>query len=97
MLYCVRPTMLAKPDHLYLSPNGKSVISPADREWVGLGGLAVVEASWARLDEVPFNKIRSPHERLRKRLRYRTLSCACADGILIFSTILDRYQSCQLW
>lgn len=48
----------------YPSPNGKSVISPADREWVGLGGLAVVEASWARLDEVPFSKIRSPHERL---------------------------------
>ncbi|KAH8088491.1 hypothetical protein HD553DRAFT_268669 [Filobasidium floriforme] len=47
-----------------LTPNGKSTISPADREWVGLGGLAVVEASWARLDEVPFAKIRSPHERL---------------------------------
>lgn len=47
-------------------PNGKSTISPADREWVGLGGLAVVEASWARLDEVPFAKIRSPHERLRE-------------------------------
>lgn len=51
-------------DIIFKSPNGKSVISPADREWVELGGLAVVEASWARLDEVPFNKIRSPHERL---------------------------------
>lgn len=45
-------------------PNGRSPISPADREYVGVGGLAVVECSWARLDEVPFNKIRSPHERL---------------------------------
>ena len=27
-------------------------------------GLAVVECSWARLDEVPFNRISSPHERL---------------------------------
>jgi pre-rRNA-processing protein TSR3 len=26
----------------------------------------VVECSWARLEEVPFNKISSPHERLRK-------------------------------
>lgn len=30
-----------------------------------MSGLAVVECSWARLDEVPFNKIKSPYERLR--------------------------------
>jgi pre-rRNA-processing protein TSR3 len=41
-------------------------ISPADREIIINGGLAVVECSWARLDDVPFNKIASPHERLRE-------------------------------
>ncbi|KAG7089788.1 hypothetical protein E1B28_011439 [Marasmius oreades] len=47
-----------------VSPKGIQVVSPADREIVLQGGLAVVECSWARLDDVPFNKIASPHERL---------------------------------
>ncbi|KAF9051746.1 hypothetical protein BJ165DRAFT_1413728 [Panaeolus papilionaceus] len=49
---------------IVVSPKGKSVVSPADREIILAGGLAVVECSWARLDDVPFNKIASPHERL---------------------------------
>ncbi|KAI9221113.1 hypothetical protein BC828DRAFT_347541 [Blastocladiella britannica] len=47
-----------------LSPEGKKAISPADRDIVLAHGLCVVECSWARLDEVPFNRIRSPHDRL---------------------------------
>lgn len=47
-----------------VSPNGKHVICPDDREIVEEHGAAVVECSWARLDEVPFNKIGGPHERL---------------------------------
>ncbi|KAF8841448.1 DUF367-domain-containing protein [Paxillus ammoniavirescens] len=49
---------------IVISPIGKSVISPADRHIVAKDGLAVVECSWARLDDVPFSKISSPHERL---------------------------------
>ncbi|KDQ53351.1 hypothetical protein JAAARDRAFT_197515 [Jaapia argillacea MUCL 33604] len=49
---------------IVLSPKGTQIVSPADREIVLAGGLAVVECSWARLDDVPFNKISSPHERL---------------------------------
>ena len=45
-------------------PNGKKIISPADNEIISTNGLAVVECSWARLDEVPFGKLRSPNERL---------------------------------
>ena len=51
-----------KPRHP--RPEGTRVISPSDREIVLSGGLAVVECSWARLDDVPFGKIASPHERL---------------------------------
>ncbi|KAJ7634920.1 DUF367-domain-containing protein [Roridomyces roridus] len=47
-----------------LSPKGTRPISPADRSIVLANGLAVVECSWARLDDVPFAKIASPHERL---------------------------------
>ncbi|KAJ7491989.1 DUF367 family protein [Mycena latifolia] len=49
---------------IVVSPKGKQVISPSDREIILKGGLAVVECSWARLDDVPFGKIASPHERL---------------------------------
>lgn len=49
---------------IVVSPKGTSVISPADKEIVEQCGLAVVECSWARLDDVPFSKIASPHERL---------------------------------
>ncbi|KAF8630520.1 hypothetical protein AX15_002866 [Amanita polypyramis BW_CC] len=49
---------------IVVSPKATQVISPADRDLVLKGGLAVVECSWARLDDVPFSKIASPHERL---------------------------------
>lgn len=48
----------------FVRPKGKQVVSPSDRDIVLENGLAVVECSWARLDDVPFNKIASPHERL---------------------------------
>lgn len=47
-----------------VSPNGKGVVCPNDLEIVENYGAAVVECSWARLDEVPFNKIGGKHERL---------------------------------
>lgn len=47
-----------------VSPNGKGVVCPDDREIVESSGAAVVECSWARLDEVPFNKIGGKNERL---------------------------------
>ncbi|ETW84876.1 hypothetical protein HETIRDRAFT_314474, partial [Heterobasidion irregulare TC 32-1] len=49
---------------IVLSPKGTQVVSPADRDTILKAGLAVVECSWARLDDVPFGKIASPHERL---------------------------------
>lgn len=49
---------------IVLTPNATQTLSPADAHIVAENGVAVVECSWARLDEVPFGKLKSPHERL---------------------------------
>ncbi|QLG74413.1 hypothetical protein HG535_0G02960 [Zygotorulaspora mrakii] len=49
---------------IVVSPNGTDVVCPDDKEIVEKHGASVVECSWARLDEVPFNKIGGRHERL---------------------------------
>jgi pre-rRNA-processing protein TSR3 len=47
-----------------LTPSGTRVISPADKDIVRQGGLAVVDCSWAELDKVPFAKLPKGNERL---------------------------------
>ncbi|PNY29475.1 Ribosome biogenesis protein TSR3 [Tolypocladium capitatum] len=47
-----------------ITPNGKQVISPADRDLMDQFGAAVVEASWARTEEIPWNKVGGKCERL---------------------------------
>ena len=49
---------------IVLTPNATQTLSPADARIIAENGVAVVECSWARLDEVPFGKLKSPHERL---------------------------------
>ncbi|KAK4231953.1 hypothetical protein QBC38DRAFT_464980 [Podospora fimiseda] len=47
-----------------ITPNGKSTISPADKPILEQFGAAVVECSWARTQEVQWNKVGGKHERL---------------------------------
>jgi pre-rRNA-processing protein TSR3 len=47
-----------------VSPKAKVVLSPADKDVLEQYGAAVVEASWNRIEEVPFNKIGGPNPRL---------------------------------
>lgn len=47
-----------------VSPKAKSLISPADRPILEQYGAAVVEASWKRIEEVPFGRIGGPNQRL---------------------------------
>lgn len=47
-----------------VSPKAKTIISPADRPLLEQYGAAVVEASWKRIDEVPFSRIGGKCERL---------------------------------
>ena len=47
-----------------ITPNGKQVVSPADRELLDQYGAAVVECSWARVKEVQWGKVGGKCERL---------------------------------
>ncbi|KAF2086225.1 DUF367-domain-containing protein [Saccharata proteae CBS 121410] len=47
-----------------VSPKAKKIISPEDKELLEQYGAAVVEASWKRIDEVPFGRIGGKCERL---------------------------------
>ncbi|KAI2634438.1 hypothetical protein GGS21DRAFT_517788 [Xylaria nigripes] len=47
-----------------ITPNGKHTLSPADRELMDLYGAAVVECSWARTQEVQWNKVGGKCERI---------------------------------
>ena len=49
---------------LVLSPVGTNCVSPSDRDIIESSGLAVVDCSWAKLDETPFARMKSPHPRL---------------------------------
>lgn len=48
----------SKGSGIVLSPSGTATVSPADKDIVLKQGLSVVDCSWARLDEVPFGKLR---------------------------------------
>jgi hypothetical protein len=39
-------------------------VSFQDREIVAAKGVAVVDCSWARIDETPIHKLKTPHPRL---------------------------------
>ena len=54
-----------------LSPNGRSCISREDADLVHTKGLAVVDCSWNRLDQVPFGEVGLP------ALARLLTECAC--------------------
>ncbi|EGO03655.1 hypothetical protein SERLA73DRAFT_83742, partial [Serpula lacrymans var. lacrymans S7.3] len=90
---------------IVVSPKATSIISPADREIVQANGLAVVECSWAKLDDVPFSKIASPHERLLPYLMATNptnygkpwrLNCVEALAAAFYITGFDEYAETLL-
>ncbi|KAL0128883.1 hypothetical protein PUN28_003923 [Cardiocondyla obscurior] len=49
---------------LCLTPVGDKCVTPMDREIVERYGCAVVDCSWSRIDDTPFNKIKTVHPRI---------------------------------
>ena len=55
-LLCMVGETRARSAGVILSPIGKSCVSREDEDLVARKGLAVVDCSWNRLDDVPFGK-----------------------------------------
>lgn len=49
---------------LVLSPVGKQCVSPNDKDIIEKSGLAVIDCSWAKIEETPFDRMKSPNPRL---------------------------------
>lgn len=62
VIYALQVSMPCKG--VVLTPMADSAVSRADKELVLRAGLGVVDCSWARLDEVPFSKLRCGAKRL---------------------------------
>lgn len=90
---------------IVMSPKGTQVVCPNDREIVKRAGVAVVECSWARLEEIPFHKIKSPNERLLPYLvaanpvnygKPYKLTCLEATAAALYMTGFDAHADALL-
>jgi pre-rRNA-processing protein TSR3 len=76
---------------IVLSPVGKKVVSKQDREIIEECGLAVIDCSWAKVDEIPFSKLRGMGRICKPFLSF------FVDGVNfnLSSAVSDCCESCE--
>ena len=89
---------------IVLSPFGDKCISFEDHDIIGSRGLAVIDCSWAKLEETPFSRVKAYQHRLLPHLiaanpinygKACKLSCveALCAGLIITGELLPQLVS----
>ena len=88
-----------------LTPTARDLVTPADRDAVRHGGVAVVDCSWNELGKVPWSKMSMGHPRLLPMLvaantinygRPMKLSCAEAFAAALLIVGVEEEARCTL-
>lgn len=60
---------------IILTPSATKCVSPEDAEIIAHHGVAVVDCSWARLNETPFSKMKGVYQIQFLRIKHTFASC----------------------